>query len=85
MGTPTIDNQMMHGSNGAVTVAALEAAINHWRALRPSQGEERALSPEVDTLAEVYADMIMRYAAAIDIAKLSAAQRALLLGLGTPA
>lgn len=85
MGTPTIDNQMTGASNGAVTVAALEAAINHWRALRPSQGEEGALSPEVDILAEVYADMIMRHAAATDIASLSAAQRALLLGPGTPA
>lgn len=41
-----------------ITVAELEEVINHWRALRPSSGEERALSPEVDGLAELYALMI---------------------------
>lgn len=41
-----------------ITLTELEQAINHWRALRPSIGEERALSPEVNTLATVYALMI---------------------------
>ncbi len=41
-----------------ITLAELEQAINHWRALRPSIGEERALSPEVNALATVYALMI---------------------------
>jgi hypothetical protein len=41
-----------------ITLSDLEQAINHWRGLRPSRGEERALSPEVNQLAEVYALMI---------------------------
>lgn len=41
-----------------ITLAELEQAINHWRARRPSIGEERALSPEVNALATVYALMI---------------------------
>ncbi len=41
-----------------ITLTELEEAINYWRQLRPSQGEERALSPEVNTLATVYAMMI---------------------------
>ncbi|GIZ52229.1 hypothetical protein NCCP691_22430 [Noviherbaspirillum aridicola] len=41
-----------------ISLTELEQAINHWRALRPSRGEERALSPEVDALATVYALMI---------------------------
>ena len=34
-----------------ITLTDLEQAINHWRALRPSRGEERALSSEVNALA----------------------------------
>ena len=41
-----------------ITLSELEQAINHWRGLRPSRGEERALSAEVNQLAEVYALMI---------------------------
>ena len=41
-----------------ITLSDLEQAINYWRGLRPSRGEERALSPEVNQLAEVYALMI---------------------------
>ena len=41
-----------------ITLGDLEQAINYWRSLRPSRGEERALSPEVNQLAEVYARMI---------------------------
>jgi len=41
-----------------ITLPELEQAINYWRALRPSTGEERSLSPEVDALADVYALMI---------------------------
>ncbi|RYE71107.1 MAG: DUF3717 domain-containing protein, partial [Oxalobacteraceae bacterium] len=29
-----------------ITLSDLEQAINYWRGLRPSRGEERALSPE---------------------------------------
>jgi hypothetical protein len=41
-----------------IALAELEQAINYWRNLRPSRGEERSLSPEVNLLAEVYALMI---------------------------
>jgi hypothetical protein len=41
-----------------ITLTELEQAINYWRARRPSLGEERALSPEVNTLATDYALMI---------------------------
>lgn len=41
-----------------ITLSDLEQAINYWRGLRPSRGEERALAPEVNQLAEVYALMI---------------------------
>lgn len=36
----------------------LEEAINYWRDLRPSTGEESTLSTEVNALAGVYAQMI---------------------------
>jgi hypothetical protein len=39
----------------------LEAAINYWRLQRPATGEECALSPEVNTLANVYAVMIIEH------------------------
>jgi hypothetical protein len=41
-----------------LTLTELEQAINYWRGLRPSHGEECALSPEVNALAEIYARMI---------------------------
>ena len=41
-----------------VTLTELEEAINYWRRMRPSTGEERALSPEVNALADAYALMI---------------------------
>jgi hypothetical protein len=41
-----------------ITLPELEEAINYWRTLRPSTGAERALSPEVNSLASVYAMMI---------------------------
>lgn len=48
-----------------ISLPELEQAINYWRSLRPSQGEERALSPEVDALATVYAMMIFKQAKSI--------------------
>lgn len=45
-----------------ITLSELEEAINYWRACRPSSGEERALSPEVDVLAKWYALMIFHHA-----------------------
>ena len=41
-----------------LTLAELEQAINYWRNLRPSVGEESALSAEVNALATTYALMI---------------------------
>lgn len=38
-----------------ISLTELEEAINYWRTLRPSVGEERALSPEVNALAAIYA------------------------------
>jgi len=48
-----------------ITLTELEQAINYWRSVRPSTGEERALSPEVNTLADVYALMIFNHARSI--------------------
>lgn len=44
-----------------ITLTELEEAINYWRHLRPSQGEESALSPEVNVLAGAYALMIYNH------------------------
>ena len=43
-----------------ITLQELERAINHWRVVHPSRGEERALSVEVNALANVYALMIFQ-------------------------
>src|SRR5690606_24183616 len=48
-----------------ITLAELEQAIHHWRERRPSTGEERALSPEVNALAGIYALMIYNGQASI--------------------
>ncbi len=61
-----------------VTLPELEDAINYWRALRPSRGEERALSPEVNTLATVYALMIFNRRKSLPIETLDQAPRQLL-------
>lgn len=45
-----------------LTLNELEQAINYWRRVRPATGEERALSPEVNALANVYALMIFEQA-----------------------
>ena len=56
-----------------ITLTELEQAINHWRTLRPSIGEERALSPEVDALATVYALMIFNGVKSVSIETLDPA------------
>lgn len=61
-----------------ITLPELEQAINYWRSLRPSSGEEHALSPEVNTLATVYAMMIFHRAHAIPFDSLDPAVRDLL-------
>ncbi len=55
-----------------ITLNQLEQAINHWRALRPSTGEERALSPEVNALANVYATMIFQHLKSMPVVSLEA-------------
>lgn len=50
-----------------ISLTELEKAINDWRARRPSTGEERSLSPEVNALAHVYAHMIYRRQASIPL------------------
>jgi len=52
-----------------LTLTDLEQAINYWRQQRPATGEECALSPEVNTLANPYAMMIFegRHEIALDV------------------
>jgi hypothetical protein len=50
-----------------LTLPELEQAINYWRSVRPSIGDERALSPEVNALASLYALMIFHHTATIAI------------------
>ncbi|MDB5842018.1 MAG: hypothetical protein JWQ23_3970 [Herminiimonas sp.] len=61
-----------------ITLSELEQAINYWRTLRPSSGEERALSPEVNSLASVYALMIFNHFRSIPAEALDPASLALL-------
>lgn len=60
-----------------LTLTELEQAINYWRTLRPSQGEECALSPEVNTLATVYAVMIFNKTKSMAFDSLDASVRQL--------
>lgn len=61
-----------------ITLTELEKAINYWRALRPSSGEERALSLEVNILATVYAMMIFNHVKSVSIDSLAPAAQQLL-------
>lgn len=61
-----------------ITLTELEQAINYWRSARPSTGEERALSPEVNKLANVYALMIFNHARSVALESLDPAVRHLL-------
>jgi hypothetical protein len=60
-----------------ITLTEMEQAINYWRTLRPSLGEEKALSPEVNTLATVYALMIFNGAKSIPVDTLDPVSRQL--------
>ena len=57
------------------SLAELEQAINYWRMQRPSLGEEKALSPEVNALATVYALMIFHGAKSASIERLDPVAR----------
>lgn len=61
-----------------LTLNDLELAINYWRRLRPSTGDERALSAEVNLLATVYAQMIFERARSYPLAGLDPAARRLI-------
>lgn len=61
-----------------ITLTELEEAINHWRSIRPSTGEEKALSPEVNTLADIYALMIFHRMRSIPSGSLPPAAQQLL-------
>jgi hypothetical protein len=61
-----------------ISLPELEQAINYWRALRPSAGEERALSTEVNALAEVYALMIFKHAKTLPLESLESEPRQLI-------
>ncbi len=60
-----------------ITLTELEQAINYWRVRRPSTGEECALSPEVNALADVYAMMIYNRSKSIPLADLGQAAQQL--------
>ena len=61
-----------------LTLPELEQAINYWRRMRPSLGEERALSAEVNALADVYALMIFHRAATLTLDELPSSARELI-------
>ena len=61
-----------------ISVTEIEEAINYWRTLRPSLGEERALSPEVNALAGIYAMMIFERTKAVPLEQVDPASRQLL-------
>ncbi len=63
-----------------ITLNELEEAINYWRSLRPSLGEERALSPEVNSLATVYAMMIYDRQRTLPLDNLNSSSRQLIEG-----
>lgn len=62
----------MDTNSSDIPLAELEQAINYWRNLRPSRGEERSLSPEVNRLAEVYALMIYERLHSLPLARIGA-------------
>ncbi|MEN3292362.1 MAG: hypothetical protein V7642_1615 [Burkholderiales bacterium] len=61
-----------------ITLTELEQAINYWRSQRPSAGEERALSPEVNELATVYALMIFNQVKTLPLDAMEQAPRQLI-------
>ena len=60
-----------------ITLTDLEQAINYWRTLRPSTGEECALSPEVNALADIYAMMIYTRSHSVPFSELAPAAQQL--------
>ncbi|MDN7429131.1 MULTISPECIES: DUF3717 domain-containing protein [Burkholderia] len=64
----------------SITIEQVEAAINAWRARRPSTDGDARLCREARILAEPYAWMIMNRQAQIALAALTDEQRAALDG-----
>jgi hypothetical protein len=62
----------MDTQSSDISLAEVEQAINYWRNLRPSRGEERSLSPEVNLLAEIYALMIYERLRSLPTARVGA-------------
>ena len=62
-----------------ITLPELEQAINHWRIVHPSRGEERALSAEVNALANVYALMIFQQLKTVSLDSIEPEAQRLLL------
>ncbi|MDP5008478.1 MAG: DUF3717 domain-containing protein [Glaciimonas sp.] len=61
-----------------ISLQDLEEAINYWRVQRPATGEECALSPEVNTLASVYALMIFHHVSALALNEINPASQQLI-------
>ena len=61
-----------------VTLTELEDAINYWRRMKPATGDERALSPEVNALADAYALMIFERSKVMPLSSLCDAALALI-------
>lgn len=73
---PFVDNRAMD----AITLPQIEAAINYWRNVSPSVGDESRLCPEAAALAAPYALMIMSHRRETPLAELGGPARAALSG-----
>ncbi|PUA18166.1 DUF3717 domain-containing protein [Glaciimonas sp. PCH181] len=61
-----------------ISLPELEEAINYWRLQRPAIGEECALSPEVNSLASVYALMIFNQLSSVSLEAIDVASQQLI-------
>ena len=61
-----------------ISLPELEQAINYWRLQRPAVGEECALSPEVNALANVYALMIINHSSSVVLASMDSVAQQLI-------
>lgn len=61
-----------NGGMDSISLPQLEQAINYWRGLQPSQGEESRLCPQAAALAVPYALMIFGRRHDIDTGELPA-------------
>ena len=61
-----------------ISLPELEQAINYWRLQRPAIGEECALSPEVNALANVYALMIINHSNSVALASMDSVAQQLI-------